>query len=238
MPTPFVSERHLLQVASIANAVARTEAWLPWEALVWLAQCVDDALLRASLHTRPTSAVEDVTSAGEIESKNVWQSLAARAKRNKVNRDPMPPAASTWYVHADDLAAFADGPGLSVDLRDALMTLASRHRSAQSHTSSMAGQLRKAPSTPALPRLLDPPRGKAYWQGVLFQHIRRIDALHNGRATALQAIAYLKALDDERLVKGGAVDRLVWKTDGGTPKTINSKTVSNVLPEARSYGAK
>lgn len=76
--------------------------------------------------------------------------------------------------------------------------------------------------------------GKTYWRQVLQIHIARIDAAaYGGRATARQAIAYLKRLGDRRLLSGGTVDMLMWLTDQNTKKLVKKHTVANALADAR-----
>lgn len=76
--------------------------------------------------------------------------------------------------------------------------------------------------------------GKTYWRQVLQTHAARIDSAHGGRATALQAIDYLKRLGDRRLPPGGgAVDVLTWLTDLDDRRQAKKKTVANALRDAR-----
>lgn len=124
MGEPFVSERRLVQVATVVNAVARSENWMVWESLVWLEQQTQLGHLCPTLYMPPYTAAENIYTASRAESLNTWRRLAAAAKRRKVDDLQMPSAASTWYVHAADLRTFAATVLVSQSTRDALLRIA------------------------------------------------------------------------------------------------------------------
>ena len=232
MPIPPISEASLVQVARVVNAIARTEVWRIWETIEWLAARVDESQLKASLHQAVRHAGGSVVSVDDAASRVAWRSLARLARARNTDQNQMPPAASSWWIRADDLAVFADHQqGLSDQAKDALLDLAMRHGARRSSLAQPAAPVpigRK-------PRVRVPPAGLVYWRHVLYDNVEELDKQFGGRAKAKQAIAFLKGLNDARLPAQGAADELWWRDDIGDKFSVKGATVRNALIDARKW---
>lgn len=94
-------------------------------------------------------------------------------------------------------------------------------------------------TVPAATFMQAPPAGQTFWKTALYSNIAKIDLKHPPRATALQAIAYLKALDEPRLTfkAGDTFDKLQWRNNAGDPKSVSAKSIGNAIPGARRWAA-
>jgi hypothetical protein len=123
-------DRRLVQVASIANAIGAAENASPWRALVWLAAQVEAGALPASLYIPVRMNTVDTTRASPDESLRAWRSMAKRAeadrKKDMLNYH-LPTAASTWFVHVNDLMHLAESASTTDAVRAELIELAQRH---------------------------------------------------------------------------------------------------------------
>lgn len=141
--------RRLVQVASIANAIARASNAAPWSALKWLAEQAKAGALPARLYLPERTAKEACHSAASDESLKVWRALAKEAEARRLERNPMPAAASTWCVHVNDLLQFID----AVEMPDAVLTklceLAQRYRGPTSVSPTPVTQADSLTSAPA-----------------------------------------------------------------------------------------
>lgn len=106
------SNRRLIQVAAAAIAVAQAKNCSQWEALVFLAGQVGVGQLAPTLYMPESTAKDRLHRASPDESRMRWRDMAQRATANRIERDPMPAAASTWYVHVDDFSSFVEAVGL------------------------------------------------------------------------------------------------------------------------------
>lgn len=97
----FVSEGHLLQVASVVNALVRGERWVPWEAVSWLGKVGQQEGI--DLYRVPITRGDDLHRVHGAEAHGLWRALAARAKKHRIDEvgKQTPPAASTWSLHVD-----------------------------------------------------------------------------------------------------------------------------------------
>ena len=120
--------RRLVQVASIANAIARASNAAPWSALKWLAEQAKAGALPARLYLPERTAKETCHSAASDESLKVWRALAKDAEARRLERNPMPAAASTWCVHVNDLLQFIDAAEMPEAVLTKLCELAQRYR--------------------------------------------------------------------------------------------------------------
>lgn len=119
--------RRLVQIVSIANAIARAGNAAPWRALKWLAEQAKAGALPARLYLPERNAKEACHCAASDESLKVWRALEQGAKARRLDRNLMPAAASTWFVHVNDLLQFIEAATLPDAVRAELRELAQRH---------------------------------------------------------------------------------------------------------------
>lgn len=96
--------RRLVQVATVANTMASASNAAAWRALKWLAGQVEAGTLPARLYIPERTAKESRYCAPANEALKVWHDMARKAHADRLEPSPMPSAASTWFVHVDDLA--------------------------------------------------------------------------------------------------------------------------------------
>ena len=124
----------------------------PWRALKWLAEQAKAGALPARLYLPERTAKEACHSAASGESLKVWRALAKEAEGRRLERNPMPAAASTWCVHVNDLLQFIDAAEMPDAVLTKLCELAQRYRGPTSVNSSpvtLADSLTSAPATVA-----------------------------------------------------------------------------------------
>lgn len=129
------SRRQLITVAEVASALAKGRDRTGLEAVMELAQAVQDGNLTADLYPPHQRWVNDgkadrigVPASNPTE---IWRSLSKKSSERGISdKDDFnyPPAASTWHLLADDVFAFANSGALSNSAAAALRELAVRYK--------------------------------------------------------------------------------------------------------------
>ena len=102
-----VSRRRLTTVLGVAIALARAENITTREALLLLAECAIGGQLPARLFHAGSKNDEGPIEIGQPEALAVWAQIQKETRRRSLDRDPIPPMASTWMLHSDDVAELA-----------------------------------------------------------------------------------------------------------------------------------
>lgn len=122
--------RRLVQVASIANAIAAAENASPWRALLWLAEQAEAGNLAPRLFTTVTMNTVDAAPSSPEHSLRIWRKMAQRTQAERAKNMlhyHLPATASTWHVHARDLMQFAMAAKMPDPVRAQLLELARQH---------------------------------------------------------------------------------------------------------------
>ena len=117
-----VSRRRLTTVRGVAIALARAENIATREALLLLASCAIGGQLPARLFHAESKNDEGPIEIGQPEALAVWAQIQKETRRRSLDRDPIPPMASTWMLHSDDVAAFATSGAVSPAFGDKLQS--------------------------------------------------------------------------------------------------------------------
>ena len=164
----IVDERRFVQVATVANVVARAENCSPWRALVWLAGQVEAGKLSSALYIPDRTEGEERHCASAEESIRAWRDMARRATEQRHERDRMPTAASTWFMHIDDVARLLRNTEMGDPLP--LQELVHRHSRPQ-------GTAAYTPTVPTEPAPLPPVAAVELVKALLNPHSQEPAAL-------------------------------------------------------------
>ena len=102
-----VSMKRLTTVMGVAIALARAENITTREALLLLAKCAIGGSLPGRLFHAGNSNDEGAAEIGQPEALAVWARIQKETRRRRFDVNPLPPMASTWMLHSDDLAELA-----------------------------------------------------------------------------------------------------------------------------------
>lgn len=117
-----VSMRRLTTVLAVAIGLARAEKITTREALLLLARFAIEGALPARLFHAGSANDEGALEIGQPEALAVWAQIQKETRRRNFDRDPIPPMASTWMLHSDDVAAFATSGAVSPAFGDKLLS--------------------------------------------------------------------------------------------------------------------
>jgi hypothetical protein len=76
-------------------------------------------------------------------------------------------------------------------------------------------------------------KARVAWRILLDENIKEIDSTHNGKASVMEAIKWLKSNGGNRITNKGSSDTLTWLDDNKTEQVVAKKTVSSALSSAR-----
>ena len=117
-----VSMKRLTTVMGVAIALARAENITTREALLLLAKCAIGGSLPGRLFHAGNSNDEGAAEIGQPEALAVWARIQKETRRRRFDVNPLPPMASTWMLHSDDLASFATSGAVSPAFGDKLLS--------------------------------------------------------------------------------------------------------------------
>lgn len=115
-----ISMKRLATVAGVAGAVAGVKNITAREALTCLAEWADNGALPLRLFHVGGAADEGPVAIEGKEVARIWEGLRQNARRRRFDRNPIPPAASTWMLHVDDLKELVESQNISAELFDEL----------------------------------------------------------------------------------------------------------------------
>lgn len=123
-----VTEHQLVQLASVALAVSRSENVPITAALQWLRRQVDDNQLPSRLFSLPMSPGEQIATWAPDGDKSQWSLIEKKAVERQVDADKMPTLAQSRYLHVEDVAKLAASADTSEACRAALLELVERRQ--------------------------------------------------------------------------------------------------------------
>lgn len=155
------SERRLAQVASLVNAIGRAENVSAPAVFAWLLQQSEGGLQLPRLWMPGRTPPEKTRQASAEESAGIWRSLAKRAESMRLDEQPMPLAASSWFVHAKDVLALLDQDfGWTDAARAELQALAARHLPPLRRSTTATPPAVTLPDAPIAPSDASPSRDR------------------------------------------------------------------------------
>ena len=117
-----VSMKRLTTVLGVAIALARAENITTREALLLLAKCAIGGSLPGRLFHAGSANDEGPAEIGQPVALAIWARIQKETRRRRFDVNPLPPMASTWMLHSDDLASFATSGAVSPAFGDKLLS--------------------------------------------------------------------------------------------------------------------
>ena len=102
-----VSMKRLTTVLGVAIALARAENITTREALLLLAKCAIGGSLPGRLFHAGSANDEGPAEIGQPVALAIWARIQKETRRRRFDVNPLPPMASSWMLHSDDVAELA-----------------------------------------------------------------------------------------------------------------------------------